>query len=241
MSQKKFSIMKNNLQINTQEFSGPLDLLLSLIDEKKMEISKLSISAVTEPFLDYLDSLEEIEAEELSDFLVIAARLLLMKSRTLLPQLSTEDESGVDLDEQLRLYRRFVDASKNLHNMWLDTTRTSYPHFEEIIRATEITQPHNFTLENLYQSMVQLLKRLEPAKALPRTYIDKTVTIKEKIDRMRELLNKHKSVNFKDIISDSKSRTEVIVSFLAILELIKQNSIFLKQDESFGDIELSKI
>lgn len=234
-------MIKNNLQIHTQEFSGPLDLLLSLIDENKMEISKLSISAVTEPFLNYLDTLEEIEAEELADFLVIAARLLLMKSRTLLPQLNADEESGIDLDEQLRLYRRFVDASKNLHNMWLDNGHTSYPHLEEMVRAVEVTQPHNFTLENLTQSMVQLLKRLEPVKALPRTYIDKTITIKEKIDRMRELLNKHKSVNFKDIISDSKSRTEVIVSFLAILELVKQNNVLLRQNNSFGDIELSKI
>ncbi|MFA7314365.1 MAG: segregation/condensation protein A [Candidatus Magasanikbacteria bacterium] len=233
--------MKNNLQIQSKEFSGPLDLLLSLIDEKKMEISKLSISAVTEPFLNYLDTLEEIEAEELSDFLVIAARLLLMKSRTLLPQLNTDEESGVDLDEQLRLYRRFVDASKNLHNIWLDKSRISYGHIEEIVRATEITQPHNFTLELLSQSMVQLLKRLEPVKALPNTYIDKTITIKEKIDKMRAMLKKYKHVNFRDILSDVSSRTEVIVSFLAILELIKQNSVILKQDESFGDIELSRV
>jgi len=233
--------MKNNLQIQSKEFSGPLDLLLSLIDEKKMEISKLSISAVTEPFLNYLDSLEEIEAEELSDFLVIAARLLLMKSRTLLPQLNTDEESGVDLDEQLRLYRRFVDASKNLHNFWLDQSRTSYGHIEEIIRATEVTQPHNFTLEILYQSMVQLLKRLEPVKALPRTYIDKTVTIKEKIDKMRELLKKYKHIKFSEVLTDAKSRTEIIVSFLAILELVKQNNVLLKQSSSFGDIELFKI
>jgi len=76
---------------------------------------------------------------------------------------------------------------------------------------------------------------------LPRTTIDRTVTIKEKIDKMREMLKKHKSVNFKDIIVDSSSRSEVIVTFLAILELVKQNNVLLKQSKSFGDIELSKI
>ena len=233
--------MKNNLQIQSKEFSGPLDLLLSLIDEKKMEISKLSISAVTEPFLNYLDTLEEIEAEELADFLVIATRLLLMKSRTLLPQLNVDEESGIDLDEQLRLYRRFVDASKNLHNMWLDESHTSYGHIEEIIRTIEVTQPHNFTLEILSQSMVQLLKRLEPVGILPKTYIDKTITIKEKIDKMREMLKKYKHIKFSEVLTDAKSRTEIIVSFLAILELVKQNNVLLKQSNSFGDIELSKI
>jgi segregation and condensation protein A len=233
--------MKNDLQIKFKEFSGPLDLLLSLLDEKKMEISELSISAVTEPFLNYLDTLETIEAEELADFLVVAARLLLLKSRALLPQFVAEDDADINLDEQLRLYRRFVDASKNLHNMWLDEKTVSYPHTEEIKRATEVIQPINFTLENLSQSMVQLMKRLAPPKALPRTYIDKTVTIKEKIDKMREMLKKHKSINFKDVLSDANSRTEVIVSFLAILELVKQNNVFLKQSSSFGDIELSKI
>jgi len=232
--------MKNDLQIQFKEFSGPLDLLLSLIDEKKMEISTVSISSVTEPFLNYLNTLESIQAEELADFLVVAAKLLLMKSRALLPQLMTEDDSDLNLDAQLRLYRRFVDASKNLHNLWLDDKSLSYPHIEEIKKATEVIQPINFSLETLSQSMVQLLKRLEPPKALPRTTIDRTVTIKEKIDKMREMLKKHKSVNFKDIIVDSSSRSEVIVTFLAILELVKQNNVLLKQSKSFGDIELRK-
>jgi len=188
-----------------------------------------------------LDTLEEIEAEELADFLVIATRLLLMKSRTLLPQLNVDEESGIDLDEQLRLYRRFVDASKNLHNMWLDESHTSYGHIEEIIRTIEVTQPHNFTLEILSQSMVQLLKRLEPVGILPKTYIDKTITIKEKIDKMREMLKKYKHIKFSEVLTDAKSRTEIIVSFLAILELVKQNNVLLKQSNSFGDIELSKI
>lgn len=233
--------MKNDLQINFKEFSGPLDLLLSLLDEKKMEISELSISAVTEPFLNYLDTLESIEAEELADFLVVAARLLLLKSRTLLPQFAVEDDANLNLDEQLRLYRRFVDASKNLHNMWLDEKTISYSHIEEIKRTTEVVQPTNFTLESLSQSMLQLVKRLAPPKGLPRTYIDKTVTIKEKIDKMREMLKKHKSVNFKDVLNDANSRTEVIVSFLAILELVKQNDILLKQINSFGEIKLLKV
>ncbi|PIY93617.1 MAG: hypothetical protein COY69_00745, partial [Candidatus Magasanikbacteria bacterium CG_4_10_14_0_8_um_filter_32_14] len=152
-----------------------------------------------------------------------------------------DEESGIDLDEQLRLYRRFVDASKNLHNIWLDERHTSYGHVEEIVRAVEITQPHNFTLEILSQSMVQLLKRLEPVEALPKTFIDKTITIKEKIDKMREMLKKYKHVKFGDILNDVNSRTEIIVSFLAILEIIKQNSVVLKQDKSFGDIELFKL
>jgi len=233
--------MKNDLQINFKEFSGPLDLLLSLLDEKKMEISEVSISSVTEPFLNYLDTLEIIEAEELADFLVVAAKLLLLKSRSLLPQLAPEDESGANLDEQLRLYRRFVDASKNLHNLWLDEKRIAYPHLEEIKQATDIVQPVNFSLETLSLSMVQLLKRLEPPKALPRTNIDKTITIKEKIDRMREMLRKYKTVNFKDVVSDATSRSEVIVTFLAILELVKQNDVLLTQSSSFSDIELSRI
>ncbi|MFA7245338.1 MAG: segregation/condensation protein A [Candidatus Magasanikbacteria bacterium] len=233
--------MKNNLQIQSKEFSGPLDLLLSLLDEKKMEISEISISAVTEPFLNYLESLEEIEAEELSDFLVVAAKLLLLKSRSLLPQIDNDEESDINLDEQLRLYRRFVEVSHKLHKMWLDEKKTAYPHIEEIKKATEIVRPINFSLETLSQSMVQLLKRLQPPKALPRTYIDKTITIKEKIDKMKEMLKANKKVSFKKLIETATSRTEVIVSFLAVLELIKQNDIVLRQDESFGDIELSKI
>ena len=135
----------NNIRVQFKEFDGPLDLLLSLVDEKKMEITEVSISSVTEPFLEYLDTLEEKDAQELADFLVVAAKLLLMKSRTLLPQFAPEEDDGVSLEDQLRLYRRFVEVSKKINTLWLDDSKKGYGRVEPPIRSEEVIKPNNLS------------------------------------------------------------------------------------------------
>ncbi len=230
----------NNIRIQFKEFDGPLDLLLSLVDEKRMEITEVSISSVTEPFLDYLDTLEEKDAQELADFLVVAARLLLMKSRTLLPQFAMEEDDGISLEDQLRLYRRFVEVSKKINILWLDDNKKGYVRAEPPIRSQEVIKPVNLSQDTMHLSMVQLVKRLAPTKPLPETQIDRTVSMKEKIDTLRKLLKKGKKVSFQELLSDTSTKTEIIVSFLAILELVKQKHVYLSQEDSFGDIILSK-
>src|SRR3989339_612781 len=227
----------NNIRVQFKEFDGPLDLLLSLIDEKKMEIGHVSISSVTEPFLQYLDTLEEKDAQELADFLVVAAKLLLLKSRTLLPQLEVDEDEGMSLEDQLRLYRRFVEVSKQINTMWLDGTRKAYGRVEPPIRPEQTIQPDNLSQDTLRQSMIQLVQRLAPPKPLPETYIDRTVSMKEKVDILRRLLSKRGShISFYEFLADAKTKTEVIVSFLAILELVKQHSASVNQINNFSDI-----
>ncbi|PLX26521.1 hypothetical protein C0581_04280 [Candidatus Parcubacteria bacterium] len=229
----------NNIRVQFKEFDGPLDLLLSLVDEKKMEITEVSISSVTEPFLGYLDTLEEKDAQELADFLVVAAKLLLMKSRTLLPQFAPEEDDGISLEDQLRLYRRFVDVSKKVNTLWLDDSKKSYGRVEPPVRSDEVIKPENMSQDTMHASMVQLVKRLAPPKPLPETQIDKTVSMKEKIDTLHKLLKKGKEVSFQTLLSDASTKTEVIVSFLAILELVKQKDIYLQQDNHFSDIVIA--
>jgi len=226
--------------IKLEQFNGPLDLLSQLIFEQKMEISEISISAVTEQYLDYLDTLEKVDPQDLADFLVIAARLLLLKSKTLLPQFAPEEEEEESLEEQLKLYRAFVDASKKIEKRWNDSL-VAYSRVETPTPPKEVYKPDNLGLETMHQTMVQLLDRLAPPKSLPRTYIDKTVSMKEKVDFLRKMLKKNKNVRFVELLSDTKSRTEIIVSFLAILELVKQKSVYLQQESSFEDIVISSV
>lgn len=228
------------MQVNLEKFSGPLDLLLNLIQDRELNISDISLTAVTEQYLEYLDKVEEVQPEELADFLVIASRLLLIKARALLPQLMPEEENESDLAEQLRMYRKFVDVSKKVHDLWLDP-RVSYGRVEPVRIPENPEPPANVTAELLEQYMKRLVHKLTPPKQLPRTYIDKTVSLKEKVDQFRALLKNHTRFNFSDVVHSRANRTETIVGFLALLELVKQKAIEIKQDALFEDIVIERV
>ncbi len=228
--------MKN---FQLEQFSGPLDLLLSLIDEEKLDISEVSLSAVTEQYLNYLNQIENRKPEELADFLLIAARLLLLKSKKLLPQMDIEEEGGSSLEEQLRLYKVFIEASRKIHQAWQENKRAVF-RIEPPRKRKEFIPPENLALESMRESMVKLLQRIQPLKPLPQTHIDKTVSLEEKINQIRALLSGGGAVNFSAVLQDSQSRTEVIIGFLALLELVKQKAVFLKQKQSFNDIVIEK-
>ncbi len=225
--------------VKLAQFEGPFDLLLSLVDGEKLTLSEIALSQVTEQFLRHLDTLEETRAEELADFLVVAARLLLLKSKMLLPQFSPEEDEGPGLEDQLRLYKAFVEASKKLNKQWLSGERSAFRN-EPPRRPDGFAPPADVTLARLHASMVQLVKRLTPPKPLPTTHIDRAVSLKERIDTIRRLLSEKSRINFHDVLTSSRNKTEVIVSFLALLELVKLRTISLHQEEEFSDIVIER-
>jgi segregation and condensation protein A len=228
------------VEVQTTHFSGPLDLLLSLVAEKKMSITELALAEVTEQYVHSIDVLEEKDPDELADFLVIATKLLLLKSKSLLPQFFPEEEDGPSLAEQLKLYKAFVDASKEIHDIWENSNKT-YFRIEPTRRPTEFVPPGNFVEDKMHACMVQLVHRLAPLKPLPQVKIDKTVSIKERISHMKIMLKKVKQVRFAEMLGESANKTEIIVGFLAILELVKQQAVSLKQSDAFDDILVSSL
>ncbi|HRH23481.1 MAG TPA: segregation/condensation protein A [Candidatus Magasanikbacteria bacterium] len=227
------------MDIKVGQFSGPLDLLLALIQDEKLEISEVSISKVTEQFLQYLEALDETDAEELADFLVIAAKLLFAKSKHLLSSVEPDEEEGPPLEEQLRLYRLFVETSKKIDKLWLGPYH-SYVRIEEPRLPQSIPLPENLTLTNWSLAIANLLKRISPPKALPETRIDRTVSLKETISRLKKLLEVEGQTKFSDILGNSATKTEIIVSFLALLELVKQREAEVNQTNAFSDIHIVK-
>ncbi|MBU0661445.1 segregation/condensation protein A [Patescibacteria group bacterium] len=228
------------VSFSTGQFSGPLALLLSLIQEKKMTITDIALSEVTEQYLCYVDTLEEIDADELVDFLVIAAKLVLLKSKMLLPQFSFEQEDETSLEEQLRVYQQFVEASKVIEAKWQDKAHGVFRTEPMHIRIDR-PLPERLVQSELHQTMLQLVHRLAPRKALPQVQIDRQVSMKHKIDHIRALLKKTKRIRFQDIITHTENKTEMIVGFLALLELVKQRSIHLTQSGNFEDIIVSNV
>jgi len=227
-------------EVNAQQFNGPLDLLLQLIEDKKLEITQLSLSDVTEDFLAHIEKMEEKNAEELADFLMIAARLLLIKSKALLPFLAQEEEPD-DLEKQLKLYKQFVEASKKIEVL-LKLKRFTFSRQKAIIqKETAFVPPIGINATNLRNAFLVVLKKLDPIVKLPRQGIEKTVSLQQKILQIRDFLQQSKRIGFKKLMSDAKSKTEVIINFLAILELLKQSELRVRQANLFDEIVLERV
>ncbi|OGH94334.1 MAG: hypothetical protein A2538_00815 [Candidatus Magasanikbacteria bacterium RIFOXYD2_FULL_41_14] len=226
--------------LKLEKFEGPLDLLLQLIDEEKLNITEVSLSQVTEQFIKYLDKLDGERSEQLADFLVVATKLVYLKSRTLLPYLYPEEEDGPNLADQLKLYRQYVEASKIIEGKW-NEGRIAYGRIEPPIKLKEFVLPANAVTDDLRLAFEKLLTRLKPINPLPRVNIDRGLSVKERVVALWEILKSHKSFNFKSVLEKAESRTDVIVTFLAVLDLLKEAKASAQQTSAFGDMEIVKI
>jgi segregation and condensation protein A len=225
------------VNVRLEQFEGPLDLLVQLIHENKLDISEISLADITEQYLAYLAEVEERFPEELADFLVIATRLLLIKSKLLLPTIDLEEDDEERLSSQLKIYKTFVDASQTVQSLiskqrfmyarpmgrWSDLPREFYP-------------PTNFGVGQLHDLFLSALDRLQPVISLPRIQIERAISLRERIADLHKILRKHEHVLFYDVLQETRNRTEIVVTFLALLELIKQQQIIVKQTGLFHDI-----
>lgn len=226
--------------LRTGDFEGPLDLLLQLVTEQKLPITEVALATVTEQYFAYLKTLPESQGRELADFLVIATKLVYLKSRELLPSAASEEEDGASLADQLRLYQRFVAASKQVLALW-QAGRVAYGRVEPLIKNLEFILPANARGADLQTAFNYLLARLKPVAPLPEVAIDRSITIRERIQKIFDWLKKLKRVSFRELFRGAKSKTEVIVGFLALLELVKQEKIAISQNAAFADMEIKPV
>ncbi len=228
-------------KVKVEKFNGPLDLLLQLIEKKEMNITELALSEVTEQYLEHIERIEDDkqDPEELADFLFVAARLLLIKSKALLPTEDDEIEPD-DLEKQLKMYKKFVEASREIENLVKQErflySREKAPQKMEV----EFSPPANAGKATLKTTYLTVLKRLDPLVKIPRQAIAKTISLQQKVYYLKDFIIKNKKANFHDLIKQAPNKTEVIVSFLAILELVKQKHCVFNQDESFGKISVER-
>lgn len=222
-------------QIKLEKFEGPLGLLLQLIEKEELVITEISLSQVTEAYLAYLRESDEIPEEELVDFLVIAAKLLLIKSRSLLPGLGTEEE-GLSLVDQLKMYKEFVEAAKRIEEI---IKKKHFAYFRVApLKPGGIGffPPRGLKISKMQRMFAEILEGIRPFLELPQATLEKSVSIKEKIKQIQDLLAQSPQVNFKQLLKNVKTRTEMVVSFLALLELMKQRSVAVRQEEIFEEI-----
>ncbi len=227
-----------SVQFRTDTFEGPLDLLLQLVEQEKLPIDQVSLSQVTDQYVEHLEH-HEIPKEELADFLVVAARLLLLKSRILLPQVDLGlDEEGLSLEDQLRMYKEFAEAAKRIE-AGIRLKRFTFPREKAPLQAGIFSPPRSLTTERLAEVFRETLRSIESVVRLPKAAVERAISIQEKIGHISALLAAQGEVSFASLVRASGSATEVVVSFLALLELVKQRLVRVSQDELFTDITIA--
>ncbi len=227
-------------KVKLEKFEGPLDLLLDLIEKEKMDITHVSLSKVTDDYLKYLESSEGINPSILADFLHVAAQLILIKSRNLLPEinLGTDEEvSAAELQARLMQYKKYKDLSLKIQELY--GKNISFEQKFSMQKIDAFYPGKTLDFKNMNLALVDLLGRFEKLVVLEKKIIKKAVSIKEKIVYIKSLILKQAKFKFHDLIKNKKSKTETIVSFLALLELAKQHFLFVQQDKIFGDISIN--
>lgn len=234
--------MSHQYCVKLEKFEGPLDLLLQLVEKQKLDICEISLAKVADQYLDYLEKQENINPQSLADFLLVASRLLLIKSRALLPEieLSEEEEESIEeLKERLREYKKFRDVAKKLRTLYF-SPRISFEQRFFLEEKRAFFPGENLTLDNLLTAYKSLLNLLERERALATETIQETISIEEKIDYLRDLILKKINLRFQELIKKSKTKLETIITFLALLELIKQRAVQVRQKRLFEDIVIEK-
>jgi segregation and condensation protein A len=232
--------------INTDVYSGPLDLLLQLIDKAELDITRLALAQVTDQYLEYMHQLQEQNAAEVSAFLVIAARLVQIKSAALLPrpslttQIGEEEDPGEALARQLMIYKRFKELAGILEQREIEGLRT-YLRLDtgnrvQIPTKLDISE---LTLEGLIEAARDIFGSTSSMAPLSMVVSNPRITIRQKITSIVNYLRTVGTITFKKLLETPDNRIEIVVTFLAMLELIKRHMVNANQNALFGDIEIN--
>jgi segregation and condensation protein A len=233
-----------NYSVRIPIYEGPLDLLLDLIERAELDITTVSLAMVTDQYLVYIHGLDQTHPEELSAFLVLAARLLQIKSEALLPRppilAPGEEDAGQALVDQLRAYKRFREIG-----VWLDERQRARLHTflrlapppSRIVKF----DPSTLTLAGLLAAAASVFARMPEREPLSSVIAAPKITIREKIELISNRLRQLQRTSFHSLLEGMPTRLEVVVTFLALLELIKRYRVLARQDALFAEIQIDRL
>ena len=238
-----YIVKAHNLQNQEQVFEGPLDLLLDLIEKEKLDVTDIALAQVADQFIAYLeDSKEDITPEYLSSFILVAGKLILIKSKAILPMLELEKEEEEDIEElkaRLKEYQRFKNISKQIKGLEnrseMFFSRRSYSGIQVIF-----CPPEDIKCSDLQLSMESILDKLPQAEDAKKAVVINNINIKDRIDYIKKNLLKRIEITFEDVTAQSNDKVEIIVTFLAVLELVRKSIVFVEQEDMFGEIRIKK-
>ena len=227
-------------QVTLPVFEGPLDLLLHLIEREELDITQVSLAQVTNQYIEYLAQLDERDPENLAEFLVVAAKLLLIKSRALLPKPSApsspdDEDEGEDLVRQLIEYKRFKVAARKLAEIEAQGLH-AYIRLAPPPRLERSLDLEGVTLDDLLLAVRHVLAIKPPEPSVNETVAPITVSMSGQIALIERETAHGRKVSLCRLVQDATSRLEIIVTLLALLEMVKQLRVVMRQQGAFGDI-----
>lgn len=242
------------IPVKLEVFEGPLDLLLHLIDKNKVNIYDIPIVLITEQYMEYVNNMEKKDLNVVSEFLVMAATLLDIKSRMLLPaevnEEGEEEDPRAELVEKLLEYKMYKYMSYELKDMYMDADRSMFKKATIPKEIADYKQPVNLdelvgdmNLAKLQAIFEDIMKRqenkLDPIRSKFGKIEKEEVSLEEKMTYVREYITTHKHFSFRELLLASSSKVQVIVTFLAVLELIKMGNITVEQENRDDDIVIT--
>ncbi|MCI5108258.1 MAG: segregation/condensation protein A [Candidatus Pacebacteria bacterium] len=236
--------MQESFTIKQQSFEGPLELLLSLIEKRKLHISDVALSKVADDYISYVKQYENMPVAESAHFILIASTLTLIKSKALLPMLDlTEEEQGdiEDLENRLREYKRIKELSIHVQNMFGKSCMFPKNHQGNI--EPVFSPEEGMNTNNIVEAIKRVLRSLPKKEVLQKTVVDKVISLEEMIDKLTNRVMGSLKMSFSDFSGKKSTMTKeekvnVVVSFLAMLELVKEGIVSVVQDKRFDDIQI---
>lgn len=231
--------LASDFSVKTSVFEGPLELLLDLVEKRKLLINDISLASVTDEYMRHVSEMQEMSLPNTAQFIALAATLLLVKSKSLLPVLElTEEEEGTieDLEERLRKYQIIRDAAVVIQNSYgktiLYTAQFTPP-------TVKVFVPDSYCDVNaLRAAMDSVLADLPKKEAPAKATIKVVISLEEMMNKLEDRIKKNLLVKFSDMNAGETEKKVVIVGFLAILELFKQGNLLVRQGERYADIEI---
>lgn len=229
---------ESGFSIQTPHFSGPLELLLNLVEARKLYINDVSLAQVTDDYLSYVSRLDTFPAAETAQFILIASTLLLIKSRSLLPDfMVTEEEEQeiADLEKRLNLYKAVRDGSRVIKRLW---GASSMWDPQRTVELPPVFAPGEMSVELIHAAAKNLINGLPASVFRPETRVAKKVTLEEVMDTVLQRIQ-HRISRFSEFVKKGAEKETVILHFLAILELARRHVVTLEQGRHFDDIIIS--
>ena len=232
---------QSSYKVNIPVYEGPLALLLDLIERAELDITSVALAQVTDQYLRYVRALEQVTPEEISSFLVIASKLIQIKSEALLPRppvrQAGEIDPAEDLARQLRLYKRYKEIGSWLEDRQNRNLRTHLrvappPKVEAKLDLSGIT------LADLLEAAERIFTQEQEKQALGTVITAPKITIREKIELIATRLRIERRANFRELLGENPTRLEIVVTFLALLELVKRYRVQAQQESLFSDIAI---
>jgi segregation and condensation protein A len=225
--------------IKTETFEGPMELLIELVEKRKLLINDISLAQVTDEYMQTVSAMQELSLPNTAQFVSLAATLLLIKSKSLLPvlDLTTEEEASIeDLEHRLKLYQIYRDAG--LHLQGIFGSRMMYePEYVPPREPVFVTDSFCTKVE-MANAMTRIIAALPKFEPKPVAKVRQTISLEEMMEKLKRRIEKQLQTKFSDIRAREADHKNVIVSFLAILELFKQGNIIITQAGRFDDIHM---